>query len=49
MNPYYVLRLLGGLVFLAGAVVMAFNLWKTLRGAKPEPVYPPDAVPEPAR
>jgi len=48
MNPYYVLRMIGGLVFLAGAVLMAVNLWKTLQGAHPEPAYPPDAVPEPA-
>lgn len=48
MNPYYVLRMIGGMVFLAGAVLMAINLWKTLKGAHPEPAYPPEAVPEPA-
>jgi cytochrome c oxidase cbb3-type subunit 1 len=48
MNPYYVLRLIGGVVFLSGAGLMAFNLAMTLRGSRPEPAFPPDAVPEPA-
>jgi cytochrome c oxidase cbb3-type subunit 1 len=32
MHPYYVIRALGGLLFLAGALVMAYNLWRTIRG-----------------
>jgi cytochrome c oxidase cbb3-type subunit 1 len=32
MHPYYVLRMLGGLLYLAGALVMAFNIYKTIRG-----------------
>ena len=32
MFPYYVLRLLGGVLYLAGAVLMAWNLWMTARG-----------------
>ena len=31
MHPFYIIRFLGGLLFLAGAVVMAYNLWKTIR------------------
>ena len=30
MHPYYVIRLLGGLLYLTGALLMAFNLWKTV-------------------
>jgi cytochrome c oxidase cbb3-type subunit 1 len=33
--PYYGIRLLGGLMFLAGMVIMAVNVWKTVRDAKP--------------
>ena len=32
MHPYYVLRMVGGLLYLAGALVMAFNIYKTIRG-----------------
>ena len=32
MHPYYVLRMLGGAMFLAGALIMAFNVYKTIRG-----------------
>jgi cytochrome c oxidase cbb3-type subunit 1 len=31
MHPFYVIRATGGLLFLAGAVLMAFNLWMTIR------------------
>src|SRR3954467_13669339 len=29
--PYYAVRLLGGLMFLSGMLIMAFNVWKTVR------------------
>ncbi len=32
MHPYYVLRMLGGLLYLAGGLVMAFNIYMTIRG-----------------
>jgi len=35
MHPFYVIRLLGGISFLAGMFIMAWNLWKTVAGAKP--------------
>jgi len=35
MHPFYVVRTLGGVFFLAGMLIMAFNLWKTIAGAKP--------------
>ncbi len=33
MHPYYVLRLIGGLLYLTGALVMAVNIVMTIRGA----------------
>ena len=44
MHPFYVIRLLGGVLFFAGMAVMAWNLWKTVRGAEPEDA----AIPAPA-
>jgi cytochrome c oxidase cbb3-type subunit 1 len=38
MFPFYVIRALGGGLFLAGALIMAFNLWMTVR---PAPVSSP--------
>jgi cytochrome c oxidase cbb3-type subunit 1 len=32
MYPFYLIRALGGLCFLAGALIMVWNLWKTTRG-----------------
>ena len=34
MYPYYVVRLLGGVLFLAGMLVMAYNVWKTIAGQR---------------
>ena len=36
--PYYGLRLLGGLIFLSGMFVMAYNIWRTVPSSKPQPV-----------
>jgi cytochrome c oxidase cbb3-type subunit 1 len=30
MRPYYIIRALGGLLFLVGALIMAYNVWRTL-------------------
>jgi cytochrome c oxidase cbb3-type subunit 1 len=35
MHPYYIIRALGGLLYLGGALIMAFNLWKTVRSGVP--------------
>ncbi len=43
MPPYYLLRLVAGLIFLSGAVLLAFNLFKTISGAKTIQVRPPAA------
>jgi len=32
MHPFYVIRALGGVLFLAGALIMVYNLWRTARG-----------------
>jgi cytochrome c oxidase cbb3-type subunit 1 len=36
--PYYGIRLLGGLVFFSGMLVMVYNVWMTIRDVKPQPV-----------
>ena len=41
--PFYNIRLLGGVMFLFGMFLMAYNVWKTVSGAKPAE----DAVPAP--
>ncbi|MEL7150052.1 MAG: cytochrome-c oxidase, cbb3-type subunit I [Pseudomonadota bacterium] len=33
--PIYVVRGLGGVLFLSGALIMCWNMWMTIRGAKP--------------
>ncbi|HJX19200.1 MAG TPA: cytochrome-c oxidase, cbb3-type subunit I, partial [Acidiferrobacterales bacterium] len=35
MHPFYIVRLLGGVFFLGGMLLMAYNLWKTIAGAQP--------------
>ena len=35
MHPYFIVRFLGGVFFLTGTVIMAWNIWKTIKGAKP--------------
>ena len=43
--PYYLIRLGGGLLVLAGMVVMAWNTWKTFQAVKspaPQPILPVD-------
>ena len=42
--PYYGLRLLGGLIFFSGMIIMSYNVYMTVRKTKPEPV----AVVQPA-
>jgi cytochrome c oxidase cbb3-type subunit 1 len=48
--PFYVIRLLGGLCFLSGMLLMAFNVFKTIQGSKavdapiPQPAQAPLAA-----
>ena len=37
MHPFYVIRALGGLLFLIGALIMVYNLWMTVRDAPSRP------------
>ena len=32
MHPYYLIRALGGILFLIGALIMVYNLWQTTKG-----------------
>jgi cytochrome c oxidase cbb3-type subunit 1 len=44
MHPYYVIRALGGVLYLTGALIMCFNLWKTVtdsEAAEPAPAASP--------
>ena len=42
MHPYYIIRLLGGVLFLTGALIMAYNLWRTAKGDIREKEYARD-------
>jgi len=35
MHPYYVIRAFGGALFLVGALIMVYNLYRTIRNAQP--------------
>jgi cytochrome c oxidase cbb3-type subunit 1 len=43
-RPYYLLRLVGGIVFLTGAVLMTYNLVRTLAGRPTIVARPPQVV-----
>ncbi|MEC4590140.1 MULTISPECIES: cytochrome-c oxidase, cbb3-type subunit I [Nitrospirillum] len=45
MHPYYIARAIGGLFFLAGAGIGAYNVWMTIRPAAPATAQP---APDPA-
>ncbi len=32
MKPYYIIRACGGILFLIGGLIMAYNIWRTIRG-----------------
>ncbi|WP_425457200.1 cytochrome-c oxidase, cbb3-type subunit I [Blastochloris sulfoviridis] len=36
MHPFYVIRAIGGLLFVIGSVIMAYNLWMTVRHGEAE-------------
>jgi len=44
--PYYMVRLLGGLIFLAGMLLMAWNVWMTSRPEKKDSLTPATAARE---
>ena len=43
MHPFYVIRATGGLLFVLGALIMVYNVWRTIRGDEPV-----DAAEQPA-
>jgi cytochrome c oxidase cbb3-type subunit 1 len=32
MKPFYLIRVMGGLLYLSGALIMTYNFWRTIRG-----------------
>jgi len=53
MHPYYVIRAIGGLLFVAGSLIMVYNLWMTVRSDTVAEEAParraaPGAMPAPA-
>ncbi len=32
MHPFYLIRVLGGVLYLTGALIMVYNFWRTIRG-----------------
>jgi len=45
MKPFYIIRAMGGGLFVLGALIMAYNVWRTARGdlrdeSSPEPATP---------
>jgi cytochrome c oxidase cbb3-type subunit 1 len=44
MHPYYFIRALGGILYLAGAVVMTYNLIRTVRGDVRQQIAAPAAA-----
>ena len=36
--PYYGIRLVGGLVFFSGMIIMSYNVYMTVRKVRPDPV-----------
>jgi len=49
MHPMYVLRAFGGLLYLAGAIVMTVNIWRTIRGDLRTEAPMSDAAFDPAK
>jgi cytochrome c oxidase cbb3-type subunit 1 len=45
MHPFYVIRAMGGVLFLIGALLMVWNLWRTVNVGKPESALTPKLVP----
>ena len=49
MHPFYVIRALGGALYLLGALIMVYNCWRTIRGdLKDEKVAGLPVSPQPA-
>ena len=44
MYPYYTVRFLGGVLYLVGMLIMAYNVYKTIAGAKPSMATQPQTA-----
>lgn len=44
MKPFYLIRLIGGMMFLSGMFIMAYNVFKTTKNSKPVGVLVPQTV-----
>jgi cytochrome c oxidase cbb3-type subunit 1 len=44
-QPFYLIRMIGGALFLSGMLIMAYNTWRTVRGQKPAVVRVPLPAP----
>lgn len=42
--PMYIVRGLGGVLYLSGGLIMCWNMWKTIRGAQPATASVPHAI-----
>jgi cytochrome c oxidase cbb3-type subunit 1 len=42
--PFYAIRLLGGVLFLAGMLIMAWNVWRTAAAGRPVEAPIPSTV-----
>ena len=45
MHPYYVVRAMGGLLFVVGAFIMVYNIYRTIRGDYVDAVERPEGAP----
>ena len=48
MEPYYLLRFIAGLLFLLGALIMAYNFYRTIAGRQTVIAYAPNLEAKPA-
>jgi len=44
MHPYYIIRAIGGAMYLGGALIMSYNLWRTVYGDVPSVTEAPAAA-----
>jgi len=44
MHPYYIIRLFGGLLYLSGMLIMSYNVFRTIAGAKPAEALIPEPL-----
>lgn len=40
MKPFYIIRMLGGILYLTGGLIMVYNFWRTIRGDENPKEFP---------